>query len=37
MLIDLGNDFDTEGCDGIGTVYTSTMNRIYDVLGWEHR
>lgn len=35
LLTDVANDFETEGCEGMGTVSIATMNKIRKALGWE--
>ena len=35
LLREVGNDFETEGCQGCGTVSVTTMNKVRTILGWE--
>ncbi len=35
LLTELANDFETEGCQGMGTVSIETMNKVRKVLGWD--
>ncbi len=35
VLTDIVNDFETEGCEGCGTVQTSTINKARKLLGMK--
>ena len=35
IMADLANDFETEGCEGQGTVSIPEMNKVREVLGWN--
>jgi len=35
LLEEVANDFETEGCDGCGTLSIKVMNKIHAALGWE--
>lgn len=35
IIIDVCNDFETEGCDGCGTVSVEAMNKLRALVGWD--